>query len=69
MPALLEGAMQDMAGSWTLPLGKQLENAIRIGTGERSLLVFIEKIGADKQYFSEIGRLGIYYRHPTCSKN
>jgi coproporphyrinogen III oxidase-like Fe-S oxidoreductase len=62
---LLDTAMHDMAGSWTLPLGKQLENAIRIGTGDRSLLVFIEKISPDKRYFREMGPLGIYYRHPT----
>ena len=62
---LLEAAMQDMSGPWTLPLGKQVENAIRIGEGERSLLVFIEKISPDKRYFCEMGRLGIYYRHPN----
>ena len=60
---LLEAAMQDMAGSWTLPMGKQMENAIRIGAGDRSLLVFIEKMSPDKRYFTQLGQLGIYYRH------
>jgi coproporphyrinogen III oxidase-like Fe-S oxidoreductase len=62
---LLETAMQDMSESWTLPLGKQAENAIQIGSGDRVLLIFIEKISPDKRYFCELGRLGIYYRHPN----
>lgn len=62
---LLDAAMQDMAGPWMLPISKHLDNAIRIGTGERSLLVFIEKIVPGKQYYRELGVFGIYYRHPT----
>lgn len=60
---ILETAMQAMSESWTLPLGKQAENAIPIGSGDRVLLVFIEKISPDKRYFCQLGRLGIYYRH------
>jgi coproporphyrinogen III oxidase-like Fe-S oxidoreductase len=62
---LMEAAMQEMSGSWTTPLGKQVENAIRIGNGERALLVFIEPIRPDGRYFAAMGRLGIYYRHVT----
>jgi len=60
---ILETAMQAMSESWTLPLGKQADNAIPIGSGDRALLIFIEKISPDKRYFCELGRLGIYYRH------
>lgn len=60
---LLEAAMQEIAGPWTIPMGNQGEDAIRIGEGERSLLVFLEKISPDKRYFTKMGRLGIYYRH------
>jgi hypothetical protein len=48
-----------------MPLGKQLENAIPIGSGDRSLLVFIEKTRPDRPYFTQMGQLGIYYRFPT----
>jgi hypothetical protein len=64
---LLEAAMQDMYGSWTAPIGKHAEDAIRIGSGDRSLLVFIEEISPDRRYFAELGKLGIYYRHTTQS--
>jgi coproporphyrinogen III oxidase-like Fe-S oxidoreductase len=66
---LMEAAMQEMAGPWTLPMGKQIENAIRIGEGERSLLVFIENISPDKRYFGQMGRLGIYYRLPNPTQS
>jgi coproporphyrinogen III oxidase-like Fe-S oxidoreductase len=61
--SILETAMQETSASWTAPLGKQAENAIPIGSGDRALLVFIETISPDKRYFCELGRLGIYYRH------
>jgi hypothetical protein len=62
---LLEAAMRDVADGWTMPLGKQVENAIPIGGGDRSLLVFIEKARPDRRYFTQMGQLGIYYRFPT----
>lgn len=65
---ILETAMQEMSTSWTAPLGKQAENAIPIGAGDRTLLVFIDKIAPDKRYFCELGRLGIYYRHPDPTR-
>jgi class 3 adenylate cyclase len=48
-----------------MPLGKQVENAIPIGSGDRSLLVFIEKVRPDRRYFRQMGQLGIYYRFAT----
>jgi coproporphyrinogen III oxidase-like Fe-S oxidoreductase len=65
---ILETAMQEMSASWTVPLGKQADDAITIGSGERVLLVFIERISPDKRYFCELGRLGIYYRHPDPTR-
>jgi hypothetical protein len=62
---LLEAAMQDLAQGWTMPLGKQIENAIPIGTGDRCLLVFVEKARPEERYFKQMGQLGIYYRFPT----
>jgi hypothetical protein len=62
---LVDAAMRDAAGAWTIPIGKHADNGIRVGTGERSLLVFIEQIHPDKPYYRAVGRLGIYYRHPT----
>lgn len=65
---ILETAMQEMSVAWSAPLGKQADEAIPIGTGDRVLLVFIEKISPDKRYFCELGRLGIYYRHPDPTR-
>jgi len=61
---LLEAAMQQAAGPWTVPLSKAAERGIRIGEGDRSLFVFVEPIDPEKRYFSQMGRLGIYYRNP-----
>lgn len=59
---LLETAMQEVEAHWNMPIGKDMERGILIGEGERSLLVFIEKVAPDRRYFTEIGQLGIYYR-------
>lgn len=66
--ALIEAAMRDMDAAWTTPMGKQTDEAIRVGNGERYLLVFIEEISPDRRYFAQRGKLGIYYRHPTQDK-
>jgi coproporphyrinogen III oxidase-like Fe-S oxidoreductase len=60
---LLETAMQHMDARWSLPLGRDLERGIRIGRGAESLLVFVEKIVADRRYFATVGDVGVYYRN------
>jgi coproporphyrinogen III oxidase-like Fe-S oxidoreductase len=62
---LLEAAMQSMSRDWTMPTGKHLENALSIGSGAHSLLVFIETARPDGRYFTTVGSLGIYYRLPS----
>ena len=59
---VLEAAMQHMDARWRLPLGRDLERGIRVGRGDRSLLVFVEKVLPDKRYFATLGTIGIYYR-------
>jgi coproporphyrinogen III oxidase-like Fe-S oxidoreductase len=61
---LLEAAVRKTARRWSVPVSKSAERGIRIGKGDRSLLVFIEPIDPEERYFSEMGRLGIYYRIP-----
>jgi coproporphyrinogen III oxidase-like Fe-S oxidoreductase len=63
----LDAALPKPAGPGAIPMSKDTERGIRIGTGEQCLLVFIEKIDPQKSYFSVIGNFGIYYRDPDQS--
>jgi coproporphyrinogen III oxidase-like Fe-S oxidoreductase len=62
---LLDAAMQDIPTPWAVPTSKSTELGIQIGAGEQSLVVFIEKLDPNKRYFTVIGPLGVYYRHPN----
>lgn len=59
---LLETAMQRLDARWRQPQGRDLERGLRVGDGDRSLLVFIERIVPDKRYFATVGDVGLYYR-------
>ena len=61
---LLETAMRETVGSWSVPMSAAKAGGIRLGAGGHSLEVFIEQRKPDKPYFSEMGNLGIYYRAP-----
>lgn len=61
---IMEAAVREIGGPWKLPSSKDTDSGIRIGVGDQSLVVFVEKLVPDKRYFTQIGRLGIYYRQP-----
>ncbi len=61
---LLKAAMQATAAPWRVPASRGTQQGIRIGKGERSLLVFIEPIDPEKRYFDRIESLGIYCLNP-----
>jgi len=60
---ILEAALQGAPGPWSVAMGKGAAQGIQIGEGDRSLMVFIEKITPGKQYYMQIGRFGVYYRN------
>ncbi len=63
---VLEAALQGRPAPWTQPTGKQAEQGVRIGSGDRVLTVFIEKTAPGRRYFAEVGRLGVYYRRASA---
>jgi coproporphyrinogen III oxidase-like Fe-S oxidoreductase len=62
---VLEAALQGTPPPWAQPTGKQAEQGVRIGSGDRALMVFVEKAVAGRRYFAEVGRLGLYYRRAS----
>lgn len=59
---LLETALAGVPAPWSTPDARGLERGITVSRGARSLLVFIERIRPERHYFTQIGKLGIYYR-------
>ena len=59
---LLDGALQGGTAPWVAPTSRDIERGISISNGERSLLVFIERLDPRRRYFTALGKLGIYYR-------
>jgi coproporphyrinogen III oxidase-like Fe-S oxidoreductase len=62
---LLETALDGVPAPWRAPSTRDAERGIAINRGARSLLVFIERIRPEHRYFTQIGKLGIYYRDTT----
>jgi hypothetical protein len=62
---LLEAALAGVPAPWNAPDARQMERGIAVSRGARSLLVFIERIRPERSYFTQIGKLGIYYRDTT----
>ncbi len=59
---LLDTALAGVPAPWNVPGDRELERGILVRRGTRSLLVFIERIRPERTYFTQIGKLGIYYR-------
>ncbi len=63
--SLLEAVLQGPA-PWTTPSGRDAERGISIRSGEHALLVFVERADPEKRYFTQVGKLGIYYRDASA---
>ncbi len=63
---LLETALDGVPAPWSAPDARELARGVAIGRGPRSLLVFIERAYPDRRYFTQIGKLGIYYRDTSA---
>ncbi len=64
---LLETALDGVPAPWSSPDSRELERGVAISRGSRSLLVFIERVYPERRYFTQIGRLGIYYRDTSAA--
>jgi coproporphyrinogen III oxidase-like Fe-S oxidoreductase len=59
---LLDATLQGGAAPWITPTSRDAERAVAISNGDHSLLVYVEKVDAQRRYFSQLGQLGVYYR-------
>ena len=64
---LLETALEGVPPPWSAPGTREAERGIAVSRGARSLLVFIERIRPEQRYFTQIGKLGIYYRDTSAA--
>ncbi len=64
---LLETALNGVRAPWSSPDAREIERGVAVSMGRRSLLVFIERIYPDRRYFTQIGKLGIYYRDTSTA--
>ena len=64
---LLETALEGVPAPWNAPDARELERGVAVSRGLRSLLVFIERIYPERRYFTQIGKLGIYYRDTSAA--
>ncbi len=64
---LLETALDGVRPPWSAPDARELERGITVTRGSRSLVVFIERVYPGRRYFTEIGKLGIYYRDASAA--
>ena len=64
---LLETALEGVPPPWSAPGTRELERGIPVSRGARSLLVFIERVRPEQRYFTQIGKLGIYYRDTSAA--
>jgi hypothetical protein len=63
---LLETALEGVPAPWSTPDPREFERGVAVTRGSRSLLVFIERVYPERRYFTQIGKLGIYYRDTSA---